>query len=480
MTNAIINKLKQFRTDLFSFFKYRSDSTMDLIDAIAGQPSKESAVKISLSNLFRRSYSSITDVVDNLFRREADINLKSDEMQKAHFKMTEFLIKQCPQPIKRSFELMAVDCSSTHRIYSKKLEDRGFVHSPTKVPGQIPITVGHQYSIVVFLPERPDLLEPHWVVPLSTVRVKTEESGTVKGMQQIIDIATSDHFKNKLCVSVSDSAYSNGKSLKNANNENNLINIARLRNNRHFNLPIPLVEPEKPKNVGRPKIYGECWILKTPGEPSEKIIEKRFTASGRILNVQIERWNDRLEKGSDESAPFLFDAVRVTVLREDGTALYKKPLWLMVTGVRRQELSLADIADSYFRRFDIEHFFRFSKQKLLLGSFQTPDVRHEENWWWICMFSYIMLYHARLLANEVRHPWEKKQKKPNSIKVLTPSQVQRDYERIIMGIGTPANPPKRRGNSPGRHKGSQVVGRKDCAIVKKAELCPKNKEKSAA
>ncbi len=86
--------------------------------------------------------------------------------------MTELLIEQCPQPIKKPFELMAVDCSSNPRIYSKKLEDRGVVHSPTKVPGQIPITVGHQYSSVVFLPERSDPSEPHWVVPLSTVRVK--------------------------------------------------------------------------------------------------------------------------------------------------------------------------------------------------------------------------------------------------------------------------------------------------------------------
>jgi hypothetical protein len=104
MTNAIIDKLIKFRTDLFSLFKYRSDSTMDLVDAIAGQSSKESAVKISLSNLFRRTYSSITDVVDNLFRREADVNLTHDEMQEAHFKMTELLIEQCPQPIKRPFD----------------------------------------------------------------------------------------------------------------------------------------------------------------------------------------------------------------------------------------------------------------------------------------------------------------------------------------------------------------------------------------
>ncbi len=86
MTNDIIDKLIKFRTDLFSLFKYRSDSTMDIIDAIAGQSSKESAVKISLSNLFRRTYSSITDVVDNLFRQEAYVNLKPEELQEAHLK----------------------------------------------------------------------------------------------------------------------------------------------------------------------------------------------------------------------------------------------------------------------------------------------------------------------------------------------------------------------------------------------------------
>lgn len=58
--------------------------------------------------------------------------------------------------------------------------------------------------------------------------------------------------------------------------------------------------------------------------------------------------------------------------------------------------------------------------------------------------------------------------------------MQRDYERIIMGIGTPANPPKPRGNSSGRREGSQVAQRKDCPIVKKTELSPKNKEKVAA
>jgi hypothetical protein len=58
-----LRKFISEKSILFYLFKYRSDSTMDLVDAIAGQSSKESAVKISLSNLFRRTYSSITDVI---------------------------------------------------------------------------------------------------------------------------------------------------------------------------------------------------------------------------------------------------------------------------------------------------------------------------------------------------------------------------------------------------------------------------------
>jgi hypothetical protein len=509
MTNSIVGNFHAFRNKIYNFFKYRADSTLDLIDSIAGQQSKESTVKLSLSNLFRRKYSSLTDVVDNLFRREANTNLEIKELQEEQFKMTTLLMEECPQPVSRPFELFAVDCSSTARIYAKKLEDRGFVHSPTKVPGQKPITVGHQYSTVVYIPEKSKPSDPHWVMPLSTQRVKSECSGTILGMDQIIQITTSDKFKSKLCVSANDSAYSNYNCLNKANEIVNLVNISRLRNNRGFHLT--LAEVEGPKPVGRPKVYGDRWKLSDPGEPNENITVSRYTASGKLIHLCIERWIDRQEKKrtvdsdsspvltdlnstdtsktplSDENIKnasddnrFLFDAVRVTVLKEDGTALYKKPLWLMVTGKRRQELSLADIADSYFRRFDIEHFFRFSKQKLLLASFQTPDVRHEENWWWLCIISYSMLYQGKSLAHHVRNPWEKKQKNLNSNGLLTPSQVQRDYERIIGEIGTPACDPKPRGNPKGRVKGTKVDKRKDYNVIRKTKKAKKKISKAAA
>ncbi len=55
-------------------------------------------------------------------------------------------------------------------------------------------------------------------------------------------------------------------------------------------------------------------------------------------------------------------------------------------GQRDQELSLLEVHQAYRQRCDLEHFFRFGKQKLLLASDQTPDVEHEENWcnWLMC------------------------------------------------------------------------------------------------
>ena len=63
-------------------------------------------------------------------------------------------------------------------------------------------------------------------------------------------------------------------------------------------------------------------------------------------------------------------------------------MWLIVIGSRRDELSLQDCYDSYRQRYDMEHLFRFGKQKLLMTAYSTPDVNHEENWF--------KLTHARL------------------------------------------------------------------------------------
>jgi len=71
---------------------------------------------------------------------------------------------------------------------------------------------------------------------------------------------------------------------------------------------------------------------------------------------------------------------------------------LIVLGERRHELSLLDIRDAYARRYDLEPFFRFGKQKLLLASFQTPEDEREETCWQLLPLAYAQLWVARHVA----------------------------------------------------------------------------------
>lgn len=48
-------------------------------------------------------------------------------------------------------------------------------------------------------------------------------------------------------------------------------------------------------------------------------------------------------------------------------------------------------------RYDIESFFRFSKQQLLLHKYQSPDVQHLDAWVQACSLAHCLLY---LLADQ--------------------------------------------------------------------------------
>lgn len=466
MIESIIPKIKNFRSSLHQFFTFRADATMDLIDAVAGS-SRDSVVKTSLSPLFRRQYSSITDVVDNLFRRNAEENPSGQELREEHCKISQLLAEQCPPPGKRGFTLLATDCTAKPRIYSKAVADRTMVHAPNHVPGQKPITVGHEYSLVVYLPEDEGDRNAHWTYPLSIRRVQSHEIGPKVGFQQVQMLVTQTAFQWELCVSVADAAYSTRHHVFNGAPIPNLIQIARMRSNR-----ILYRQPRTPfgkRHRGRSPSYGESFRLNNPLPPDEETQFERITASGKKWIVRLSLWRNVLMKGdkTQHMEKYPFDAVRVQVFDDRGKLVFKKPLWLMVTGQRRGELTARQSCECYLQRYDIEHCFRFGKQKLLLDRSQTPDTRHEENLAWITMLSFAMLYETRKLAAEIRYPWERR--KVTALSRTTPiSQVQRDYERIIRGIGTPACIPKIRGKSPGRRLGVLIPRRVTCPIIRKA------------
>ena len=194
-----------------------------------------------------------------------------------------------------------------------------------------------------------------------------------------------------------------------ASKNSNQVHISRLRSNRVLYYPAPQ------KNVvkkGRKKRFGYPFRLNdsaTQQAANEKITFEIISKKGKQQIVTIEGWNNIVMRGTQASnvSKNPLRLLKVCVHKASGKLLFKKPLWLVVAGKKQSELSLRDIFDCYRQRFDIEHFFRFGKNKLLLDKSQTPDIEHEEAWWQLCMMAYVQLYLARDLAKNTPTPWEK-------------------------------------------------------------------------
>lgn len=247
------------------------------------------------------------------------------------------------------------------------------------------------------------------------------------------------------------------------------MTVVRIRSNRVF-YQSPAI-PEFTQHRGHPRWYGERFDLKddttwhSPDETTQTILT---TYRGRQLTVTVSAWDQMLMRGKKDcpmhQEPFTLLQIQVT--DTDGKLVFR-PMWLIVMGQRHQELKPLDSWQAYRQRFDLEHFLRFGKQRLLMTAFQTPDIQHEQNWVKLTLLAYVQLWAARELAVHLPRSWERYlNRSPQSH--ITPSTVQRDLARIIAEIDTPAAAPKRRGKSTGRALGQSQVQRPRQQVVKKS------------
>ena len=451
-------KLKQFRLQVHQNFNKRADTLMNLVDALCSYRNASSVVEFSLAEHFPRGH-------DALFKAISEWEWQDNHLAK-------LASDHLPKPKKRSFWLLGTDVTPQPRASSHTLEDRGFVYYPTVIRGNKPITIGHQYSTVVLHPEE-EAQPSSWVVPLSNQRIRSYEDKEIVGAKQMNTLLSDEKlpFHGQLCVEVEDSSYSKPAYLSANRHHKNLVTIARSRSNRiYYHMPDPEMVSD---TAGRPTWYGERFSLQdqeTWHKPDEEVTTTYTNCRGRAYKVVIQSWHNMLMRGKRKPYPMPmhkhpFTLVKICLYDENGELVFQRPLWLLVIGERRHELDLLDIYEAYTQRFDIEHFFRFGKQKLLLDSFQTPIVAHEEAWWQLVHLAYLQLWVARDSAESLPRPWEKSL--PNANKRITPTYVQRDMGRIIRQIGTPASIPKRRGYSSGWPKGKNRALRKRLAVVKK-------------
>ena len=156
---------------------------------------------------------------------------------------------------------------------------------------------------------------------------------------------------------------------------------------------------------GAPQIYGRQYYLieesgwkeykkkdKTVRKYLTSIYEKeaaeyaeieKQTKKGKALKIEIRRWKGMKmrSKNGNSMKEAEFEIVGMRVLEKaTGKRVFKQDVFVAVVGERREELKLEEVAEVFYRRFDLEVTNRFMKQNLFLEGYQTPSVQHLDNW----------------------------------------------------------------------------------------------------
>jgi hypothetical protein len=149
------NKLIQFRQAAYACLGSARDAFFELSDAVIDMPAVQSFAELSCSRYFRRGWPSLYEALqDGRPDREQLMRLYGQHMSLGERPM------------------LAGDHTAWPRPTAYTLRDRTVEHQPNPVPGGRPITLGHGYSTLVWVPEK----KGSWALPLRHERITSQEA----------------------------------------------------------------------------------------------------------------------------------------------------------------------------------------------------------------------------------------------------------------------------------------------------------------
>lgn len=469
--------LVKLRNCFRSFFPYNTDASIELLDALSSNTKADSVVQLSENICYTRHYTSLTHAISSFYKPKnkepKDYKVQLTESKK---KIQNTLCQHIEMDVEHDYHPFAIDVTPNPRPFAKKVEDRGYIKHNEVVNSGKPVTIGHNYSCVVYLTG-----QSTWALPLAIDRVSTSQKDTVFGVNQWCEIIKDEnnHFTDKRCVGVFDAAYSSAYCVSafNDHQPGDAVFIARLRGDRVLQRPYTGEQNSK----GRPITFDKDNTFdlkdeKTWGKPVQSSFCIWTTKKGKEHIVHIEVWYDLRMRGHHDAkiqeTPLMVS--RITVRNQAGELVYVRPLWTVIVGSWPSSWPITNIWYNYHIRFDAEHFFRFGKSHLLLVDYQSCYSLNEENWKQFCMISYHQNYHSRKLVQNIKKTWETK--KTPSDEVLSPSKVQRGMGDLLKQLPRITEEVKSRGRPAGNQPGVKIVTRSDCEVVKKSASKPTDKK----
>ena len=431
-------QLQEFRASVYELLNFAKDATFELMDAVLTTRNSYSLADFSLSPFFRRQWPSVYEAVE--------------DCRPSRNKLMRLYIKQIPTE-KRP--VLAVDHTPWARFHSPTLQDRTYQHQPSAISSNKPISIGQGYSTIAWIPEA----QGSWALPLRHERITSWENPISKATWQIKQVCR--HLPLRPIILL-DSEYGNASFL-NQTGDIEADFLIRIRSNRCL-----YAAPPKYTGKGRPRKHGEKFKLNDPSTWWEAF-ESIEVEDAKLGRLRVRMWKDLHFSGSASTPMQLVLVERLEVEFEKPKS---KPLWLVWIG--QSMLSLSEIWRKYLRRFAVDHWYRFIKQRLhwTVPQFSTPQQC--ERWSDLMPIMTWELWLARDLVSQYHLPWQK------PIQNLTPGRVAQSITLLLPEIGTPTVAPKPRGKSPGWTEGNKRTKRTRYPVVKKGKVRHKKRSKKAS
>ena len=433
----IIEKLKQFRQQSYESLGNGKDALFELMDAVLLSRKATSLVEMSLVPVFRRRWPSVYEALE-------DSHPDSQKLQKQY-------IEQIPSTERI---VLVGDHTSWSRPEAVTLRERTYEHAGAGIGGGKPITLGQGYSSIAWLPED----QGSWALPLSHQRITSADNPLSLGAKQLRQICAQLPTRP---LSLWDSEYANASFLKQVNDVEADF-LMRLRPNRCLWRAAPPYEGK-----GRPRKHGARFKLNdemTWGQP-ELEVEINDPKWGKVV---LSQWHQLHFYQAPKHPMSVIQVQR----KNPSSERELKPLWLCWFG--KTQPTLEKLFQCYLRRFAIEHWYRFIKQRLhwCVPKLGTPEA--SERWSHLMPIMTWQLWLARAVVADRPLPWQK----PFNADALSPGRVAQAFGGVLAAIGTPARPPKLRGKSPGWLKGAPRTPRKRYPTVKKGRGQFQSRQKS--
>jgi hypothetical protein len=458
----------------------------NFVMAIASDVQARSIVEYSESAVFQYQYSSISQMYIRIVAGE-EANVLDFVEKTKRFVLS--WMSKIPDFAVAGIVRVALDCTPVKKPHSDCLPDKQYVYTVNNtIQGNKPIEIGYLLSSLNIG------FAPKWSIPVSLVRVKSDESSVAVGVAQLLALAQSPECKDKLVVATEDSGYGHAGFLAPLHAQENLVNVVRLRTGNVW------TANPRSKTGGANGIYGICYHLRRKdaettyknsktGElvPPKPSIETHIaddtesydttTKHGKVLEINLRRYKNMLKRSKNgynmKDKPFDLVSVDITN-KETGKSLYKKPMYLAIAGQRKDKISLRDAYEAHYaHRYDIEPNNRFLKQQLLLEKFGTPHVEHFDIWLSILSLAETLLLFSSTDLEAAHLQCAKKWQRSSAPKIditqarPTIAQTRKGSEKLFLTFDKKPFSPQNRKKGEGRKVGTTLPQKTKHSVVRK-------------